>query len=56
MLGAFAVAIVGGVGFVAITLDRFFEGDPRYLAVAEHVIFRLGEQVCEGVPPPEASR
>jgi O-antigen/teichoic acid export membrane protein len=34
MLGAFAVAIVGGVGFVVVTLDRFFEGDARYLVVA----------------------
>lgn len=33
MVGAFALGTILGVGFVLATLDRFFEGDARYVAI-----------------------
>jgi O-antigen/teichoic acid export membrane protein len=38
MLGAFGLALVVGVGFVAATLDRFFEGDPWYLLITAGIV------------------
>ena len=38
MLGAFALGTVLGVAFVAATLDRFFEGDLRYVALTAAIM------------------
>jgi O-antigen/teichoic acid export membrane protein len=38
MLAAFGLAFVIGVGFVLITLDRFFEGDGRFVVVAAGIM------------------
>lgn len=34
ILGVFGLAIAAGTGFVAATLDLFFEGDPRWIGLA----------------------
>jgi O-antigen/teichoic acid export membrane protein len=38
MLGAYALALVLGVGFVALTLDRFFEGDVAYILITAGIM------------------
>lgn len=38
MLGAFLLAFAIGVGFVALTLDRFFDGTTMYIAVTASIM------------------
>ena len=38
MAGSFALALVIGVAFTAVTLDRFFDGDPWYIVVTAGIV------------------